>query len=93
MDSLLFLSGLVATEGLLKELSLGIAGWEVDQDPTNRVSPLKLLELIVQSLLLCFESLDLLSLKVLLLELILDVAKPVIDLDLTACLLLHLPLL
>ena len=50
LDSLLFLCWLVTAQGLFEELGLSVAGGEIDQDPTEWVSPHKLLKLIIQSL-------------------------------------------
>lgn len=63
---------LIAAECFLKELGLSIASWEVHKNPANRISNLKLIQLLSQICLLCLKSLDLLLFKVFLLELCLN---------------------
>ena len=61
------LSWLVATQGFLKQLGLGVAAWEVDEHPADGVDGEKLLKLLRQVHLLGLQLLHLLLLEVLLL--------------------------
>jgi len=72
---------------------LSIAGREVDKNPADWISLLKLVKLIIESLLFGLKYLDLLSLQVVLLELSLDGAQPIVYINLTMSLLLDLALL
>jgi len=82
LDRVELLIWLIATKCLFQQLGLGVAAWEVNEDPASGAFRIHLLLLVLERVLLGSQRFNLLGLEPLLLKLFLNFGEPLVDLHL-----------